>query len=394
MGNKVFVSGNEAIALGVKLVKPDVIAAYPITPQTIVVERLAEMVEKQELNSEYMYVESEHSALAAVMGASIVGARTFTATSSQGLLYMAEVMHYASGGRVPLVMMNANRSLALPWSIFGDQRDSLSLLDSGWIQVYVEDTQESLDMIIQAYALAENKDVLTPVMVNLDGFVLTHTFEAIEVPDQEQVDEFLPGFELEGKMDLNNPKNLFFSSSPAHNILFKAQQHRAMEFSRDIITALDKKYEAITGRGYGGLATGYRTEDADILIITLGSITGLVKDVVDQLREQGEKVGVVKIRFMRPFPEKELLELCKNASKIAVLEKDISFGYHGTVYTNVADALKPTGIKLVNYVAGLGGKNISAEDISNIFTRLKRLDEHKGQTVTFIGAEEGNSDAE
>lgn len=387
MGNKVFVSGNEAVALGVKLVKPDVIAAYPITPQTIVVERLAEMVEKQELKSEYMYVESEHSALAAVMGASVVGARTFTATSSQGLLYMAEVMHYASGGRVPLVMMNANRSLALPWSIFGDQRDSLSLLDSGWIQVYAEDAQESLDMLIQAYAIAENKDVLTPVMVNLDGFVLTHTFEAIEVPDQEQVDAFLPGFQLEGKMELNNPKNLFFSSSPAHNILFKAQQHQAMEFSRDIIKALDKKYEEITGRGYGGLAAGYRAEDADTLIITLGSITGLVRDVVDQLREQGEKVGVVKIRFMRPFPEKELLELCKNATKIAVLEKDISFGYHGTVYTNVADALKSTGIKLVNYVAGLGGKNISAEDISNIFTRLKRLDEDKGETVTFIGAE-------
>ena len=388
MSNRVFVSGDEAVALGAKLAKPKVIAAYPITPQTIVVERLAEMVEKRELDAEYMYVESEHSALAAVMGASVLGARTFTATSSQGLLYMAEVMHYASGGRVPLVMMNANRSVALPWSIFGDQRDSLSLLDSGWIQAYVEDAQESLDMILQAYAIAENKNVLTPVMINIDGFVLTHTFEAIDVPTQAQVEKFLPAFNLEGKMDLHNPKNLFFSSSPSDNIRFKAQQHQAMESSRSIIVELDKQYEEITGRGYGGLATGYKTEDAEIIIITLGSITGLVRDVVDSLRSEGQKVGVVKIRFMRPFPEKEIQELCKNASKIGVLEKDISFGYHGTVYTNVADALKTTGIELVNYIAGLGGKNVSFQDVKNIFDELKSIDSKNSvQTVNFVGVE-------
>lgn len=386
MSNKVFVSGDEAVALGVMLAKPKVIAAYPITPQTIVVERLAEMVEKRELDAQYMYVESEHSALAAVMGASVLGARTFTATSSQGLLYMAEVMHYASGGRVPLVMMNANRAVALPWSIFGDQRDSLSLLDSGWIQAYVEDAQESLDMIIQAYAITENNKVLTPVMINLDGFVLTHTFEAIEVPTEEQVSEFLPEFNLEGKMDLDNPKNLFFSSSPSDNILFKIQQHQAVEDARNIIVELDKQYEDITGRGYGGLASGYKTEDADTIIVTLGSITGLVRDVVDSLRNVGHKVGVVKIRFMRPFPEKEILELCRNAKKIGVLEKDISFGYHGTVYTNVADALKTTGIELVNYIAGLGGKNISFNDIENIFIELMSIDsENKVQTLNFVG---------
>ncbi len=386
MSNKVFVSGDEAVALGVMLAKPKVIAAYPITPQTIVVERLAEMVEKRELDAQYMYVESEHSALAAVMGASVLGARTFTATSSQGLLYMAEVMHYASGGRVPLVMMNANRAVALPWSIFGDQRDSLSLLDSGWIQAYVEDAQESLDMIIQAYAITENNKVLTPVMINLDGFVLTHTFEAIEVPTEEQVSEFLPEFNLEGKMDLDNPKNLFFSSSPSDNILFKIQQHQAVEDARNIIVELDKQYEDITGRGYGGLASGYKTEDADTIIVTLGSITGLVRDVVDSLRNVGHKVGVVKIRFMRPFPEKEILELCRNAKKIGVLEKDISFGYHGAVYTNVADALKTTGIELVNYIAGLGGKNISFNDIENIFIELMSIDsENKVQTLNFVG---------
>ena len=237
---ELFISGDEAVAIGVKLAKPDVIAAYPITPQTIVVERLAEMVETGELASEYMYVESEHSALAAVMGASVMGVRTFTATSSQGLLYMAEVLHYASGGRVPLVMMNANRSVALPWSIFGDQRDSLSLLDSGWIQVYVENAQESLDMILQAYALAEHKDVLTPVMVNLYGFILTHTYEKVEVPSSQQVKSFLPPFELQGKLDLKSPKNLFFTSSPAHNMGFKKQQHDAMIGAKAIIESIYK----------------------------------------------------------------------------------------------------------------------------------------------------------
>ena len=192
MSEKIFISADDAVAHGVRLAQPNVISAYPITPQTVVVERLSEMVEDGSLKSEFMHVESEHSALSACMGASAMGARAFTATSSQGLLYMAECLHYASGGRFPIVMMNANRSLALPWSIYGDHRDSLSQLDSGWIQVYVEDAQESLDMTLQAFAIAENLDVLTPVMVNLDGFTLTHTYETVEIPSQEAVDKRLP----------------------------------------------------------------------------------------------------------------------------------------------------------------------------------------------------------
>lgn len=389
--NRQFVSGDEAVAIGVKLAKPHVIAAYPITPQTIVVERLAEMVEAGELESEYMYVESEHSALAAVMGASVLGARTFTATSSQGLLYMAEVMHYASGGRVPLVMMNANRSVALPWSIFGDQRDSLSLLDSGWIQVYTEDAQESLDMMLQAYALAEHPEVLTPVMVNLDGFILTHTYEPIEVPTEQQVEDFLPPFELAGKMDLENPKNLFFSSSPEHNIGFKYQQHQAIERSREVIEEMNNRFGKITGRNYNGLVSPYWCEDAEYIIITLGSVTGLVRDVVDELRAQGEKVGVLKIRYMRPFPDAKIREYSKKARAIGVLEKDISFGYQGTVFTNVSAALRQTGTELINYVAGLGGKNIAKDEIHAIYKELKAVVEadkgKKMDEVRFLGVE-------
>lgn len=390
--NYQFVSGDEAVAIGVKLAKPLVVAAYPITPQTIVVERLAEMVEKGELKAEYMYVESEHSALSAVMGASVMGARTFTATSSQGLLYMAEVLHYASGGCVPLVMMNANRSVALPWNIFGDQRDSLSLLDSGWIQVYVENAQESLDMTLIAYALAENPEVLTPVMVNLDGFVLTHTYESIEVPTEEQVAEFLPPFNLAHKMDLKAPKNLFFTASPQHNLGFKYQQQQAMLKAKEIIEVLDKAYGQITGRSYGGLIEAYKCEDAQRVIVTLGSITGLVRDSVDELRSQGEKVGLLKIRYMRPFPGDEIAEALEKIKAVAVLEKDISFGAQGTVFTNVASALQGQETKLFNYVGGLGGKDIKKEEVLQIFEDLKEAVQKDiklsyEQRVKYIGLE-------
>src|SRR6056297_1988994 len=195
-----FICGDDAVAEGARLSRPHVISAYPITPQTIVVERLSDFVEDGSLKAEFMHVESEHSAMSAAMGVSSVGARAFTATSSQGLLHMSEAMHYASGARFPIVMMNANRALAVPWSIYGDQSDSMSQLNSGWIQVYVEDAQEALDMTIQAYKIAENDKVLTPFMVNLDGFILTHTYELIELPDQEDVDDFLPKFETVNKM--------------------------------------------------------------------------------------------------------------------------------------------------------------------------------------------------
>ncbi len=373
MENKAFLSGNEAVAEGVRLACPHVIAAYPITPQTVAVERLAEMVEGGSLKSEFLHVESEHSALSACMGASSIGARTFTATSSQGLLYMAECLHYASGGRFPIVMMNANRSLALPWSIYGDHRDSLSLLDSGWIQVYAEDAQESLDLVIQAYAIAENQKVLTPVMLNLDGFVLTHTYELVEIPSRETVDKFLPAFETPYKMDLDNPKNMGFSSSPADNMEFKYQQHKAVLAAKEVIKEVDASFKQIFGRGYGGLVEGYRCEDAELIIVSLGSTTGTCRVVVDELRQEGWKVGVLKIRFMRPFPEEEIIELTRNAKAVGVIDRDISFGYEGTVYTNVNSALAKldSPILKLNFIAGLGGRDISKESIREAFSDLR-----------------------
>lgn len=377
MANKAFLSGNEAVAEGVRLSRPHVIAAYPITPQTVAVERLAEMVEKGSLKAEFLHVESEHSALSACMGASSIGARTFTATSSQGLLYMAECLHYASGGRFPIVMMNANRSLALPWSIYGDHRDSLSLLDSGWIQVYVEDAQESLDMVIQSYAIAENLKVLTPVMLNLDGFVLTHTYELVDIPTEEEVDKFLPPFDTPYKMDLENPKNMGFSSAPSDNMEFKYQQHKAVLDAIQVIKDVDQAFGKAFGRSYGGLIDAYRCEDAEYILFSLGSTTGTVRTVVDELREEGFRAGVIKIRFMRPFPEDEIIQSVKNAKAVGVIDRDISFGYEGTVFTNVNSALSKANLQLpkLNFVAGLGGRDISKESIREAFYDLREASE-------------------
>jgi len=369
---RVFISGDEAVAEGVRLSRPHVISAYPITPQTIVVERLSEMVEDGSLDAKYIHVESEHSAMSAAMGVSAVGARAFTATSSQGLLYMAEGVHYASGGRMPIVMMNANRSVALPWSIYGDHRDSISMLDSGWIQVYVEDAQEALDMIIQAYRIAEDPSVLTPIMVNLDGFVLTHTYEIVDIPLQSDVDSFLPPFQTPNKMSLEEPKSMGFSTSPADNMEFKYQQHKAMLDSRDIICTVDKEFKDTFGRSYGGLIDSYLCEDAEVVLITVGSVTGTARIAVDNLRLKGIKAGVLKLRFLRPFPDSELRDILKNVKAIAVLDKDISFGYEGTVFTNVNSALvhmekRPLA---VNFIGGLGGRDISVGDIEEIYNNL------------------------
>jgi len=382
-----FVSGNEAVAIGVGLCNPGVIAAYPITPQTIVVERLSEMVESGTLKSEFLHVESEHSAITASMGASSVGARTFTATSSQGLVYMAEGLHYASGGRFPVVMMNACRSLALPWSIFGDHRDSLSLLDSGWIQVYVEDAQEALDMVIQAFKIAEDERVMSPFMFNLDGFILTHTYEVVEIPEQKLVDQFLPEFNTTSKMSLSRPMNMGFSTSPNDNQEFKYQQHKAMTDSAAVISDVSEDFEDIFGRGHGGLIESYRCNDADVVLITLGSVTGTVRIVVDKLREAGEKVGLLKIRFMRPFPASELREALQEVKSVGVIDKDISFGYEGTVFTNVKSALMKVERKprIFNFIGGLGGRDISKDDIEQIFSKLfESVNDELSDSVNFI----------
>lgn len=384
---KKFLSGDEAFAEGIRLARPEVISAYPITPQTIVVERLSEMVEDKSLDSEFIHVESEHSALSCAMGASAAGVRAFTATSSQGLLYMAECLYYASGGRFPIVMMNANRSTALPWNIYGDQRDSLSQLDSGWIQAYAENAQEALDLALMSYYIAENEKVSTPFMVNLDGFILTHTYEQVDIPTQEQADKFLPKYETDNKLDLDNQKNMAFSAGPEHNYIFQYKEHIGMKNAVSVIKEAEGKFSEIFDRKYSGLIDTYKTEDADYIIISLGSIAGLCRETADKLRKKGIRAGVLRIRYMRPFPAKEIAEAVRNAKAVAVLEKDISFGNEGTVFTNVNSALHTEKINVpsYNFIGGLGGRNISASDIQNIYSEIEKGTEK----VNFIGIEVG-----
>lgn len=378
-----FLSGNEAFAEGIRLARPQVISAYPITPQTIVVERLSEMVEDGSLNAEYVHVESEHSALSCAIGASAAGARAFTATSSQGLLYMAECLYYASGGRFPIVMMNADRSTALPWNIYGDQRDSLSQLDSGWIQAYAENAQEALDLALMSYKIAESPDVSTPFMANLDGFVLTHTYEPVDIPEREQADKFLPPYETDNRIDFDSPQNMAFSAGPDTNYIFKFKEHEGVLAARKVIAETEKEFAEIFGRKYSGLIETYLTDDADYVIVTLGSIAGLCRETADKLRSKGIKAGVLRIRYMRPFPHKEIAEALKNVKAYGVLEKDISFGSEGTVFTNVNSALKKAdvNIKGYNFIGGLGGRNISASDIEDIFDDIT----NGTSNVNFIG---------
>lgn len=391
MACRMFLSGDEACAEGVRLARPHVVSAYPITPQTVVVERLSEMVERGDLNAEYVHVESEHSALCCAMGASCTGARTFTATSSQGLLYMAEVLSYAAGGRFPIVMMNANRATALPWNIYGDQRDSLALLDHGWIQAYVLDNQEALDMMLMAYAIAEDPRVSTPFMVNLDGFAITHTYETVEIPTQEQADEFLPPYVTSNRFDFENPVNMGYSAGPEYNRYYKYCAHKAMEAAPAVIAEVEDRFEAVFGRRYPGMVEAYRCDDADYVLVTLGSIAGLARSVVDARRAEGQKVGLLRIRYMRPFPYEQIAHALEGVKAFGVLEKDISFGAEGTVYTNVNSALQRAGLVLpsLNFVGGLGGDDISEADIDGMYGALaqRAAGEVACDQVLFLGVD-------
>lgn len=388
---KKFLSGDEAFAEGVRLARPQVISAYPITPQTVVVERLSEMVDAGSLAAEYVHVESEHSALACAIGAAATGARTFTATSSQGLLYMAECLTYASGGRFPIVMMNANRATALPWNIYGDQRDSLALLDHGWIQVYADTNQEALDLALMAYALAEDEDVMTPVMVNIDGFALTHTYEMVEVPEPKDADAFLPPYVTTNRFDFDHPTNIGYTAGPEYNRYYKYWAHRDMVDSVAAVERIEARFAEVFGRSYPGVVEEYRCDDADVVLVTLGSIAGLARAVVDEYRAAGVRAGMLRIRYLRPMPFAQIAAALDGARAIGVLEKDVSFGAEGTVFTNVNSALQQAGsvTPSLNFVGGLGGDDISTEQMRGIFACLERCAEgaFEGPRVSFLGVD-------
>jgi len=383
-----FLNGDEAVAYGARLCRPHVIPVYPITPQTIVVERISEFIANGHMDCEYIFVESEHSAMCAAMGASLVGARAFTATSSQGLAYMHEMLHYVSGSRFPIVMMNANRTLAAPWNIFGDQRDSLSQRDTGWIQVYVENGQEALDMTIQAFAIAEHDQVYTPVMVNLDGFVNTHTYELVNIPGQAEVDEFLPPFKSKNAIDFAHPRSFCMTAATEWNTEFRVQQQQAMDRAKGVIADVDQRFGAKFGRTYGGMVEEYRCENADVVLVGLGSVTGTSRIVVDKLKEQGLKVGLVKLRFYRPFPIEYFKELSRRVKAIGVIDRDLSFGYEGAVASDIKAALLSSGScpKVINFIAGIAGRDITKENIEEMFRNHFNLTHGKQENeLQFVG---------
>ena len=368
------ITGNEAAALAVRLAEPGVIAAYPITPQTKLAEVLSEYVEKGELKAEYVRVESEHSSLTVCISASTVGARVFTATSSNGLLYMHEQLHWAAGSRLPVVMCCVNRGVGAPWSIFNDQQDSFSQRDTGWIQIYCRDNQEILDTVLQAYRIAE--EVYLPVMVCYDGFVLSHTMMPVDIPNAGMVKQFLPPYRPHTALSPEEPVTVnpvFFPSrrENADGVLcdgymeMRYKMQDAFERSRAIITTASDEWAKLSGRDHGGMIWEYLTEDADLLLTGMGSIATEATLAADALRAEGIRAGVVGIRSFRPFPKQELAAAFTRARAIVVFEKCISYGYEGGVCSDLKAVLYGTDIRVPihNYIAGLGGRDVKTREL-------------------------------
>lgn len=360
--------GNHAVSYGAKLARTEVISAYPITPQTQIVEELSEMCADGRLAARFIKVESEHSALAACIGASATGVRSFTATSSQGLALMHELIHWASLGRLPIVMADINRAMGPGWSIWTDQNDTLSQRDTGWIQLYCETSQEVLDTTIQAFKLAETVNL--PAMIVLDAFFLSHTSEPVDVPEQELVDGFLPRREAKHKLDVNDPRAFGALTRPDVYMEIRLRQQEAMEQARSALDTIDAEWKELTGRGYGPLEL-YRAEDAETLLVTSGTITSTARHTVDELREQGESVGLVKIKMFRPFPTALLREALTSAARVAVLDRNISPGHGGIFAEEIRSALYDVAPErrplLHGYIVGLGGRDVTPATIREIY---------------------------
>ena len=358
--------GSVAVAEAVALARPEVICAYPITPQTHIVEGLGEMVKSGELeNCEYINVESEFAALSVGIGSSAAGARTYTATASQGILFMAEAVYNASGLGLPIVMTVGNRAIGAPINIWNDQTDSMSMRDAGWIQLFCETNQEAVDVHIQAFKIAETLNV--PVMVCMDGFILTHAYERIDMPEQAQVDQFLPPFNPRQVLDPAHPVSMGAMVGPEAFTEVRYLAHHRQLQALEVIPKIAAEYNAIVGRDNGGLISTYQTEDAETLIISLGSVIGTIKDVIDDRRAGGEKIGCVAIRSFRPFPIAAIREACSKAKRVVVLEKCFAVGLGGMVASNVRMALATQPLPVYNVIAGLGGRPITQKSLHKLF---------------------------
>lgn len=375
--NMVVVEGSYAVADAVKACRPNVISAYPITPQTHIVEDLSQFIADGEIpNCEYINVESEFSAISALVGSSAAGARSYSATTSQGLELMHEVLFNISGMRLPVVMTVANRAVSAPINIWNDHQDSISQRDTGWIQLHAEDTQEASDMTAQAFKIAEDPDVSLPVLACLDGFILSHVYEPVVLLDEDLVAEYLPPFEPKFKLDPKNPKTFGAFADPHSYTEFRYLQQQAMNKALKVIEDAADEFYDLFGRHYGGLIDTYETEDADIILMAMGSIVGTIKDVVDKLRAQGVKVGVLKVRSFRPFPAEAIKNAIKGAKVVVALDKNISLGLNeGALFTETKGSLYNTNVNIpiIGFMIGHGGRDIPMSTMEAIVDEAKKV---------------------
>jgi pyruvate/2-oxoacid:ferredoxin oxidoreductase alpha subunit len=374
------IMGNHAVSYGAQLARAQVIAAYPITPQTQIVEMLSELCADGRLDAKFIKVESEHSVMAAVVGASIAGARAFTATSSHGLALMHEVLHWAAGGRLPIVMANVNRTLGPGWNIWTEQTDSLAQRDTGWMQFYCETNQETLDTVIQAFKIAET--VLLPVMLVLDAFVLSHTTEPVDIPDQATVDRFLPPYEPEFALRPGDPHAFYGLVTPEHHMELRHKMHEAMREAVQVTQQVGAEFGEVFGRPYDAVEH-YRIDGAEIVLVTSGSITSTARVVVDEWRADGHKVGLLKVRMFRPFPFAAVRKALARAKKVAVVDRNISQGHGGIFAAEIKSALYGTSHQpvLFPFIIGLGGRDVTPHSIGEILNLTRQQDAPAEETI-------------
>lgn len=377
---KKVITGNYAVSYGVMRSRAEVIAAYPITPQTQIVELLSEFCANKALDAKFIKVESEHSAMASCIGASATGVRAFTATSAHGLALMHEMLHWTAGGRFPVVLTNVNRAMGSPWSVWTDQNDSLAQRDTGWLQFYCESNQEALDTVIQAFKISEA--VMLPSMQVLDAFVLSHTSEPVDIPEQEQVDEFLPEYKPDFTLDIDDPRAFGALGTPDNYFELRYKIEQAMQEAITVVSKVNSEFEKQFGRGYG-LVERCWLEDADLVLVTSGTITSTARHVVNRLRERGHKVGLLKIKSFRPFPVKEIRESLEKAEKIAVIDRNLSFGHEGIFYQEVKSSLYNgrNGTPIFGFIAGLGGRDVTPKVIKDIIDYASEHEEPEDDII-------------
>jgi pyruvate ferredoxin oxidoreductase alpha subunit len=362
------IEGSRAMAEAIALCRPEVICAYPITPQTHIVEGLGEMVRTGELeNCEFINVESEFGALSVAIGASAAGARAYTATASQGLLFMAEAVYNASGLGLPIVMTLGNRAIGSPINIWNDHSDAMSMCDAGWMQLFAETNQEAVDIHIQAFRLAE--ELSMPVMVCVDGFILTHAVERVDIPDQVDVDAFLPSYEPVQVLDPRQPLSIGAMVGPDAFMEVRYLQHHKQTLALRLIPDLAREFETRFGRNSGGLLRTYRTEDADMVVVAMGSVNGTIKDTIDRLRDDGLRIGLVTLVSFRPFPAEALRDALTRAKHVVVVEKSFSVGMGGQLANTVGLALRNNRVapQVHSVIAGLGGRSITRPSLERVF---------------------------